>query len=69
MSRRNGGADHLTDASHIPLLIPVPAHPVTEGRVDGWEKPGVTAPTPHVEALQRPGPRGCAVRSVRASRG
>jgi len=36
-------------------LIPVPAHPVKEGRVDVWERPGATAPTPHVEALQRAG--------------
>src|SRR5437016_8521428 len=34
-------------------LIAVPAYPVKAGRVQGWEKPGVAAPTPYVEALQR----------------
>jgi putative glutamine amidotransferase len=36
-------------------LIAVPAYPVKAGRVQGWEKPGVAAPTPYVEALQRAG--------------
>jgi putative glutamine amidotransferase len=36
-------------------LIAVPAYPVKAGRVQGWEKPGVAAPTPYVEALQRGG--------------
>src|SRR5256885_7807171 len=36
-------------------LIAVPAYPVKAGRVQGWEKPGVAAPTPDVEALQRAG--------------
>lgn len=36
-------------------LIAVPAYPVEEGRVKGWEKPGVAAPTPYVEALHRAG--------------
>src|SRR5256885_532399 len=38
-------------------LIAVPAYPVKAGRVQGWEKPGVAAPTPDVEALQRAGAR------------
>src|SRR5436305_12721855 len=38
-------------------LIAVPAYPVKAGRVQGWEKPGVAAPTPYVEALQRAGAR------------
>jgi putative glutamine amidotransferase len=36
-------------------LIAVPAYPVKAGRVEGWDKPGVAAPTPYVEALQRAG--------------
>lgn len=36
-------------------LIAVPGYPVKAGRVQGWEKPGVAAPTPYVEALQRAG--------------
>jgi len=36
-------------------LIAVPAYPVKAGRIQGWEKPGVAAPTPYVEALQRAG--------------
>ena len=36
-------------------LIAVPAYPVKAGRVQGWEKPGVAAPTTYVEALQRAG--------------
>ncbi len=36
-------------------LIAVPAYPVKEGRVKGWEKPAVAAPAPYVEALQRAG--------------
>jgi putative glutamine amidotransferase len=36
-------------------LIAVPAYPVQAGRVKGWEKPGVAAPTPYVDALQRAG--------------
>ncbi|HYV58680.1 MAG TPA: gamma-glutamyl-gamma-aminobutyrate hydrolase family protein [Acidimicrobiia bacterium] len=36
-------------------LIAVPAYPVKAGRVQGWEKPGVAAPAPYVEALQRAG--------------
>jgi len=38
-------------------LIAVPAYPVKAGRVQGWEKPGVAAPTPYVEALHRAGAR------------
>jgi putative glutamine amidotransferase len=38
-------------------LIAVPAYPVKAGRVQGWEKPGVAAPAPYVEALQRAGAR------------
>jgi putative glutamine amidotransferase len=38
-------------------LIAVPAYPVKAGRVEGWEKPGVAAPTPYVEALHRAGAR------------
>jgi putative glutamine amidotransferase len=38
-------------------LIAVPAYPVKAGRVEGWEKPGVAAPTPYLEALQRAGAR------------
>jgi putative glutamine amidotransferase len=36
-------------------LIAVPAYPVKAGRVQGWEKPGVAAPTPYVDALHRAG--------------
>jgi putative glutamine amidotransferase len=36
-------------------LVAVPAYPVKAGRVKGWEKPGVAAPTPYVEALHRAG--------------
>jgi gamma-glutamyl-gamma-aminobutyrate hydrolase PuuD len=38
-------------------LIAVPAYPVKAGRVQGWEKPGVAAPTPYMEALHRAGAR------------
>jgi putative glutamine amidotransferase len=38
-------------------LIAVPAYPVKAGRIQGWEKPGVAAPAPYVEALQRAGAR------------
>jgi putative glutamine amidotransferase len=38
-------------------LIAVPAYPVKAGRVEGWEKPGVAAPTPYVDALHRAGAR------------
>src|SRR5438046_10713695 len=38
-------------------LIAVPAYPVKAGRVQGWEKPGVAAPMPYVEALHRAGAR------------
>jgi putative glutamine amidotransferase len=40
--------------THRPLIA-VPAYPVKAGRVQGWEKPGVAAPAPYVEALQRAG--------------
>jgi putative glutamine amidotransferase len=36
-------------------LIAVPAYPVKAGSIVGWEKPGVAAPTPYVDALQRAG--------------
>jgi putative glutamine amidotransferase len=36
-------------------LIALPAYPVKAGRVQGWVKPGVAAPAPYVEALQRAG--------------
>jgi putative glutamine amidotransferase len=36
-------------------LIAVPAYPMKAGQVQGWEKPGVAAPAPYVEAVQRAG--------------
>jgi putative glutamine amidotransferase len=45
-------------------LIAVPAYPVKAGRVHGWEKPGVAAPTPYVEALQRAGALGAILMPV-----
>jgi putative glutamine amidotransferase len=44
-----------TQVVTIRPLIAVPAYPVKAGRVQGWEKPGVAAPAPYVEALQRAG--------------
>jgi putative glutamine amidotransferase len=45
----------MTSSSVARPLIAVPAYPVKAGRVQGWEKPGVAAPAPYVEALQRAG--------------